>query len=100
MAIVILKKTDEMKQVCCLEGAVFEREEFDEVFFLVLLDELKRGIVHQRQQLIAFVDDGGSVAPCKNGSEKSCDFYILLLAELMRDGNWIFFNERGLIESI
>jgi hypothetical protein len=67
----ILKKTDEMKQIRRLESAVFEGEKFYKVFFLVLLNELKRRIIHQGQQLIAFVDDGCSVSPCKNGSEES-----------------------------
>ena len=54
-------------------------------------------IIHQLHQLFGFVDDGCPVAPGKNSSKKTGDFYILFFCKEMRNGNGVIFNKRRLI---
>ena len=63
----------------------------------MILDEIKWCVIHSFQQFIGFPDDGGSVAPCKNGSKKACDFNILQIAVPMWHGNWILRNKRRMV---
>ncbi len=80
---------NKIQEIGGVEGAVFEAEHPFEVSFLVAHDELMRGVVHEVHQLPAFADDGGTVAPGKNGRQETGDLDILLFAEQVRDADRI-----------
>ena len=86
-----------MKQVCCVESPVFEGQQAFQVIVLVADNELVGRFIHQCHQFIAFVDDGGAVAPGKNSSKKSSNFDVGFLAKTVGDGNWILLNEPLLV---
>ena len=96
-SIMVAQHVDEMQDIRCVESSVLEIKEFFKVRFLVLRDEGKRRIVHQLHQLMAFVDDGGAIAPGKNGGKETRDLDILFSGEAMRYGNRIFFDESSLV---
>ena len=100
LLIMHVKKGNKIQQVGCVECAVFERKQFLQVGVGMLQAELMRRIVHQLHQFVCFVDDGGTVAPGKNGSEKSGDLYVLFFCEPPGYRDWIFLNEKRLIIAI
>jgi hypothetical protein len=53
--------------------------------------------MHQLHQLFAFVDDGSTITPSKNGSKKTCNFYVLFFSEKMWNANRVVFDERRFI---
>ena len=91
--IMMVQHANKMKQVCCVESPVFEGQQAFQVIVLVVYDKLIWRLIHQCHQFIAFVDDGGAVAPGKNSSKKSSNFDVGFLAETVGDGNWILLNE-------
>ncbi len=54
-------------------------------------------MIHQGKKLVAFVDDGFSLAPGQHGCHKTADLNILLLAILVRNADGIIFDESRLI---
>ncbi len=72
---------DKMQQIRRVESPVFEGQQAFQVIVFVANNELVWRLIHKCHQFVAFVDDGGAVAPSKNGSKKSCDFNIGFLAK-------------------
>lgn len=54
-------------------------------------------LIHSGKQVVAFIDDYGSVTPCKNGSKKSRNFNVLLFGKAVGDADGIIFNKRGFV---
>ncbi|MCY1554984.1 hypothetical protein D9M68_916020 [compost metagenome] len=52
-------------------------------------------VIHPVHQLLAFMDNGFTLAPGQNGGKKGGNFDILLLAELMRNTYGVAFNKAG-----
>jgi hypothetical protein len=89
----VAQQPDAVQEVRCIEGSVFESEKTFEVLFLVVNNECIGRLVHAPYEFIAFVDDGGAVTPGKKRCKKSGDFYVLLLAKTVWNGDGIFFNK-------
>ena len=96
-SIMMVQQPDKMQQICRVESSVFEGQQAFQVSVFVVNNELVWRLIHQCHQFIAFVDDGGTVTPGKNGSKKSCYFDVSFLAKTMRNRNRIFFNEPLLV---
>lgn len=97
LRIVLSEKMNAVKQVVLIERAVLETKQALEVGIAVLGYKLVRRHVHAFHQLMAFANDGGAVAPGKNGSKEAGDFDVLLFGKQMRNGNGIVGNKGGLV---
>ena len=84
-SIMIIQYPDKMQQVCCVESPVFEGQQAFQVIVLVANNELVWRFIHQCHQFVAFVDDGGAVAPRKHCCKKTSNFDIRFLAKAMRN---------------
>ena len=87
LRIIILQKRNEIQQVGGVERAVLKMQEFFQIGILVVAHKIIRRIVHQLQQLRAFIDDDGAVAPRKQRRKKTGDLDILLHRKPVRDGD-------------
>jgi hypothetical protein len=59
----IPEETDEIQRIDIVERAVLKLEEFFQVGFLVVHDEVVWGTIHQADQFAAFFDDGYALSP-------------------------------------
>ena len=96
-SVMVFKKRYEIQQIGGVEGAVFKGHQFFQILRLVLHAKLMRRIVHQLQQFLAFIDDGGAVAPRKNAGKKGRNLYILSLGKQVRNADRIIFYEQRLV---
>ncbi len=94
LPIVIVQKMHEVQQVGIVEGAVFKTQQSLKIIIGMVQHKVVRCIVHTPQQLRAFVNDNGAIAPGKNSSKKSGNLYVLQLAKLVRYYNGIIFYKR------
>ena len=67
------------------------------VALLVLGDKLIRSMIHQGQQFVRLVQDGGPITPGKYGCKESGNFNISFVGKLMRNGNRVGRYEVGLV---
>ena len=96
-SIMMIQHPDKMQQICSIESSVFEGQQAFQVTVFVVNNKLVGCFIHQCHQFIAFVDDGGAVAPGKNGCKKSSNFDVGFLAKAMGDGDRIIFNKPLLV---
>ena len=56
-----------------------------------------RSIVHTCKKIVAFINDDGTVTPCKNGCEERSYFNVWLFGKPVRNADRVVFNKSGLV---
>lgn len=69
-----------------LESPMLEPGQSFQILFRMIENKIMGRLIHQRQQFIAFRDDGLPQSPGKHSRKKSCDFNILSFGKPVRDG--------------
>ena len=80
-----LQKSDKVETVSVIECAMLESGEPFEVIQLVVNNELIWRIVHEFEQLSAFIDDGFALPPGQHSRKKACDLDVFLTGIGMRN---------------
>src|SRR5690606_32951430 len=76
-AIMSFKECDKIQNVSIIKRTVPETEQRFQVLLLMIDHKVVRCAVHASHQLIALVDNGFSLAPSHNRSQKAHNFDIL-----------------------
>jgi hypothetical protein len=95
-----VKKMNEIKKIIGIESAVLETFEPPQIGRLVMPHKIVRRHIHALHQFATFLNNGGAIAPGKNGSKKSGYFNVLFFSEQVGNTNRIGSNERRLIVRI
>ena len=100
MMVKVLKKAQEVEQVCGMECAVLKGKHAFQIGFFVVIHELVRCSIHQMDQLLAFGENRFPLPPGKNCCKQPHDFDVLFPGKLMRNADGVIFNEIRMVIEI
>ena len=97
LLVMLLQKFQKVEGVQGLEGAVFEGFKAGAVGFLVIFDKIIGRTIHELDQALATVDDGGAPSPGQHGHPETNDLNVLGQAELVGQADGIIWNKARLV---